>query len=57
MNSCIINSSNRKLTLLEEEELRFGLQYHILPNKVFENSIKGNVEKLAYALQTKYAVH
>ena len=45
-----------KLTLLEEEALWLSLQYHILPNKVFEDSIEVNFEKLPHTLQTQNAV-
>ena len=41
----LINLSSRKLTLEEENILRFGLNHHILPKKISPDDIKVAVEK------------
>ena len=43
---CLINLSDRKLTIEEENVLRLGLKHHILPRNVNETQVKSNVEKL-----------
>ena len=50
---CLINLSDRKLTIEEENVLRLGLKHHILPRNVNETQVKSNVEKLwQYAKKT-----
>ena len=45
---CLVNLSSRKLTIEEEDALRYGLEHHILPSKVNADEIKLNVEKTAW---------
>ena len=42
---CLINKSKRKLSIREEEALRYGLKHHIPPPKVDEMDIKAKMEK------------
>jgi len=55
--SSIINLSDRKLSILEMEALRFGLQHHILPKQIREDNVKSSIEKLAYSLGTRYKIN
>ena len=50
---CIINLSNRKLTIEEEEAIRFGLDHHILPSKINIDQIRSNIEKAAYTAKKR----
>ena len=52
--SSIVNLSKRKLSITELESLRYSLQHHILPKKLYENNVKANLEKLTYTLRNKY---
>ena len=52
--SCIVNLSNRKLNMAEEEALRLGLQHHIMPKKIREDSVIWSIAKLVYTLETRY---
>ena len=43
---CLINNSDRVLSIEEEDALRLGLKHHILPKKVDGFQIKAQVEQL-----------
>ena len=43
---CLINLSDRKLTLEEENALRLGLKHHILPRNIDSIQVKTSVEQL-----------
>ena len=45
---CIINLASKKLSIAEEEALRYGLEHHILPIKINIDQVKTNIEKLSY---------
>ena len=42
---CLINKSKKKLSVHEEEALRYGLKHHVPPPKVDEMDIKAKMEK------------
>jgi hypothetical protein len=42
---CLMNLSNRTLTVIEEDALRFGLKHHILPKNIDGDVIKISVER------------
>ena len=44
---CLINKSNRVLTIDEEEALRYGLKHHILPKSVNIHDIQTRIERTA----------
>ena len=48
---CLLNLSDAKLTILEENVLRLGLKHHILPKKIDEMSLRVEVEKLVSNIQ------
>ena len=48
--NCLINLSRRKLSPVEENVLRCGLNNHILPNKINSDEMKMNIEKVMYSL-------
>ena len=50
---CIKNLSNHKLTICEENALRFGLKHHTLPLKIDHDNIKVTVEKCLTRLTPK----
>ena len=44
---CIVNlSKTKKLNIMEENVLRFGLNHHILPRQICSDEVKANVEQL-----------
>ena len=43
---CLINISDKKLSIEEENSLRLGLKHHILPKRIDEIQIKTQVEQL-----------
>ena len=43
---CLINRSNKRLSIEEENALRLGLKHHILPKNIDEIQIKTQVEQL-----------
>ena len=47
---CLLNLSKVKLSILEENALRFGLKNHILPKKVNEILLKVDIEKLVSSI-------
>ena len=53
---CIINLSSKKLTLQEEEVLRFGLDHHILPRKLNLASLKVYAERLFSNIKKKLKI-
>ena len=53
---CIINLSSKKLTLQEEEVLRFGLDHHILPRKLNLASLKVYAERLFSNIKRKLKI-
>ena len=54
---CIINlSRKKKLTIPEEDSLRFGLDNHILPKKLKIDEIKANVEHVLSLLKANEAL-
>ena len=40
--------------MAEEEPLRLGLQHHIMPKKIREDSVIWSIAKLVYTLETRY---
>ena len=50
---CIINLSDKKLTLEEEEAIRYGLEHHILPSKINIDQIRSNIEKATYTAKKR----
>ena len=53
---CLLNLSSIKLSLLEENVLRLGLKHHILPNKLDENNLRVEIEKLIFNVTNEYNV-
>jgi len=51
--NCIINLSNKILSIKEEEVLRFGLQHHIFRKKVELDSLKVYLERLFSIIKRK----
>ena len=51
-----MNLSDRQLNLREKESLRFGLNHHILPEKVRVDRLKASIEKLASSCQAKSGI-
>ena len=45
---CLVNLSCRKLTIEEEEALRYGLEHHVLPSKINTDDLKVNIEKATW---------
>ena len=49
----IVNLSNKQLSIPEEEVLRFGLNHHILPRKIDQDTVKISLERLLYSIKNK----
>ena len=47
---CLLNLSNVKLSILEENALRLGLKNHILPKKVDEQNLRVEAEKIVTSI-------
>ena len=51
---CLLNLSSRKLTIEEEEALRYGLDHHILPSKVHADELKVEIEKVTWIAHKRH---
>ena len=49
----IVNLSNKQLSIPEEEVLRFGLDHHVLPQKIDQDTVKISLERLLYSFKNK----
>ena len=49
----IENLSNKQLSIPEEEVLRFGLDHHVLPRKIDQDTVKISLERLLYSFKNK----
>ena len=50
---CIVNLSSKKLTIEENEAVRYGLEHNILPLKINVDKIKASIEKATYSAKKK----
>ena len=51
--NCIVNLSSMRLSIQEEDVLRFGLDHHILPRKIDKDFLKTQLEPLFYQIKRK----
>ena len=51
---CLVNLSSRKLTVEEEEALRYGLEHHVLPSKINIDNLKVNIEKATWIASKQF---